>query len=290
MQIPPPRSGVGLRWDVGVALSVVFDCFNQNEAKRQRLGIRLLTQVRFSHFSAGFSIEQYIQLINLLGSRQIDHSSFVDSIAKKLQVNDWRDFSRVLRACGPAPITLYFKMLLCKWVLQAGNSAPARIRAIPKARPQPRARTWAARNAIQDDLSELAPAPPDAPTAIGEPQLPGTPGAHIRLEEVTVLLGQKAPASRQKAGPELHTRAKLELIAAYVQFRRMANMRAHGELDSTWLETPPFFDALQAFQDSVDRAKDCTPDAETVRSTVAMIIEAGRSRRGLPRGGPSATA
>lgn len=45
-QIPAPRGGVGLRWDVEAPLEIVFFCLHQTDERRKLMGARLMALVR----------------------------------------------------------------------------------------------------------------------------------------------------------------------------------------------------------------------------------------------------
>lgn len=45
MQIPPPRSGTGPRWEADAPLDIVFHCVSQCQWQRQQLGLELMTLV-----------------------------------------------------------------------------------------------------------------------------------------------------------------------------------------------------------------------------------------------------
>ena len=45
LQIPPPRSGTGARWEADAPLDIVFYCLEQTAPKRRDMGARLMTLV-----------------------------------------------------------------------------------------------------------------------------------------------------------------------------------------------------------------------------------------------------
>jgi hypothetical protein len=216
----------------------------------------------------------------LLSSQQLDGSSLIDAVVQRLQVHDCEDFPLVLKACGTTTTGLYFKILLCRRIIQSSDpGSHARPRAQPKSRPLPRARAKAAKRTAEDDLPVSTPAPTEASSVPTERRIPGLPDAIIRIEEVSDLLAYSLPKSGAKSNHAPYHRAKLELLVAYVRLRCASDDVGEEQSQSTWLNGAPLVEAVRSFCDAAEaegRIKKRRPsaiwDPTVVRSAVSVLM------------------
>ncbi|OAX41066.1 hypothetical protein K503DRAFT_767997 [Rhizopogon vinicolor AM-OR11-026] len=63
LQIPPPRSGTGLRWEADAPLDIVFHCVSHSQQQKQQLGLELMTLLIHVGLSAEFDSMMFLERV-----------------------------------------------------------------------------------------------------------------------------------------------------------------------------------------------------------------------------------
>ncbi|KAG2368110.1 hypothetical protein BDR07DRAFT_1391885 [Suillus spraguei] len=135
LQIPPPRSGTGLRWEVDAPLDIVFYCVSQGQPQRRQLGFELMALVNYA-----FSL-QAIHLTFFLAHRicltaEFDFNMFLEQVTSRLRSASPEIVQTFMSGFHLSHSVQLFKLALCRKFLsdESGGRNPSSRRPKPQAR------------------------------------------------------------------------------------------------------------------------------------------------------------
>ncbi|KAH7888552.1 hypothetical protein F5I97DRAFT_1853575 [Phlebopus sp. FC_14] len=190
-QLPPPRSGLGPRWEVDSPLDIILHCINQEQSLRRTLGIRLLTL-----------------LINLSLSPDFDVNMFAGAVTIRLYSSSPQTIRTLISGLPKTTPVLTFKVALCQKYLSASpaDSSGTNVRRKPQARPARRRSEATSANGRPGNAQNGSP-------AATKPALPS-------CEEIFRLVTGDGDSQRSPSSPVFYM--KYELLLAYALLQREA--------------------------------------------------------------------
>ncbi|KZT43632.1 hypothetical protein SISSUDRAFT_1057628 [Sistotremastrum suecicum HHB10207 ss-3] len=212
-QVPAPRTGTGLRWDVTVPLNVLFSCYSEGVNTNE-----IAKQIDFENRSM-LSSRLLSLLVNLASASMILDTQLLQLACVHLtKLSPARLFTFLSLISHQH---LNFKIALCSYYITSFMGKPSQT-ASAAARPNPRARPTAASRRAQDIPSESQP----APSTTGPKTMPfalPSPSDFIKLLDI--------PPPRE---PEPYLRSqhfRYHLISAYVMLYKRKRRSNHPSMD-----------------------------------------------------------
>lgn len=119
LQIPPPRSGTGLRWEADAPLDIVFYCVSQSQPQRRQLGFELMAL-----------------LIGISLTAEFDFNMFLEQVTSRLHSASPEIVQTFLSGFHLSQSSQLFKLALCRKFLsdESGGRKPSSRRPKPQAR------------------------------------------------------------------------------------------------------------------------------------------------------------
>ncbi|KAG1770479.1 hypothetical protein EDD22DRAFT_770017 [Suillus occidentalis] len=195
-QIPPPRSGTGLRWEADAPLDIVFYCVTQSQPQRRQLGLELMAL-----------------LIGISLTAQFDFNMFLEQVTSRLHSASPEIVQTFLSGFHLSQSSQLFKLALCRKFLsdESGGRNPSSRRPKPQARAVRAARGTAL--AREENLSSSS----AASFSASKISMPST------NDIVHLLTG-----SNGRISPAILT-VKKELLISYAYLQQIAERR-----DAEW--------------------------------------------------------
>ncbi|KAG1829146.1 hypothetical protein EV424DRAFT_1382984 [Suillus variegatus] len=196
LQIPSPRSGTGLRWEVDAPLDIVFYCVSQGQPQRRQLGLELMALLIGICLTAGF-----------------DFNMFLEQVTSRLYSASPEIVQTFMSGFHLSRSAQLFKLALCRKFLsdESGGRNPSSRRPKPQARAVRAARGTAA--AREQNLSSTSANDSSASFSASKISMP--PSGDI----VHLLSGPNGRTS-----PAIIT-VKKELLISYAYLQQIAEQR-----------------------------------------------------------------
>lgn len=196
LQIPPTRSGTGLRWEADAPLDIVFHCVSQGQPQRRQLGLELMAL-----------------LIGVCLTAEFDFNMFLEQVTSRLHSASPEIVQTFMSGFHLSHSAQLFKLALCRKFLsdELGGRNPS------SRRPKPQARAVrAARGVIparEENLSSSSANDPSASFSASKISMPPT-GDIVHL--LTGSNGRTSPAILI---------VKKELLFSYAYLQQIAERR-----------------------------------------------------------------
>lgn len=199
LQIPPPRSGTGLRWEADAPLDIVFYCVSQDQPQRRQLGLELMTL-----------------LIGICLTAEFDFNMFLEQVTLRLYSASPEIIQTFMSGFHLSQSAQLFKLALCRKFLSDESSGknPSNRRPKPTARAVRAARGIAAK---EENLSSSSANDSSASFSASKISMP--PASDV----VHLLTG-----SGRTSSPAILT-VKKELLISYAYLQQIAERR-----DAEW--------------------------------------------------------
>ncbi|CCM01476.1 uncharacterized protein FIBRA_03530 [Fibroporia radiculosa] len=196
-QIPPPRTTTGGRWDVEVILEIIMCAFQQTDAKRRSLGIRLLAL-----------------LINLTSTTLVDLPMILNAVSNHISSLPSDGIAALLAALPPSRAVLQFKLALYKSLITAhvGNLDSTGTDSRSQGRLQPRPVRRGQSSLYNQDSSIPKPA-----TELNSVSITRKYAVMSPSEALSLIKDSGSPGLPR---PELASQIKVELALTYWMLRR----------------------------------------------------------------------
>lgn len=196
LQIPPQRSGTGLRWEADAPLDIVFYCVSQGQPQRRQLGFDLMAL-----------------LIGICLTAEFDFNMFLEQVTSRLRSASPEIVQTFMSGFHLSHSAQLFKLALCRKFLsdESGGRNPS------SRRPKPQARAVRAARGIalvrEENLSSSSANDSSASFSASKISTPST-GDIVRL-----LTG-----SNGRTSPAILT-VKKELLISYAYLQQIAEQR-----------------------------------------------------------------
>lgn len=196
LQIPPPRSGTGLRWEVDAPLDIVFYCTSQGQPQRRQLGFELMAL-----------------LIGICLTAEFDFNMFLEQVTSRLHSASPEIVQTFMSGFHLSHSAQLFKLALCRKFLsdESGGRNPSSRRPKPQARAVRVARGIA--RAREENLSSSS--ANDLSASFSASKISAPPTGDI----VHLLTG-----SNGRTSPAILT-VKKELLISYAYLQQIAERR-----------------------------------------------------------------
>lgn len=195
LQIPPPRSGTGLRWEVDTPLDIVFYCISQGQPQRRQLGLELM-----------------VLLIGISLTADFDFNMFLEQVTSRLHSASPEIVQTFMSGFHLSHSAQLFKLALCRKFLsdESGGRNPT------SRRPKPQARAVRAARGIAPAREEnLSSSSANDSSAFSASKISMPPTGDI----VHLLT-----ASNGRTSPAILT-VKKEFLISYAYLQQMAEQR-----------------------------------------------------------------
>ncbi|KAG1734707.1 uncharacterized protein EDB91DRAFT_1225584 [Suillus paluster] len=197
LQIPPPRSGTGSRWEADAPLDIVFYCLSQSQPQQRQLGLDLMTL-----------------LIGVCLTAEFDFQMFLEQVTSRLYSASPEIVQTFMSGLHLSHSAQLFKLALCRKFLSdesGGKNTSTR-------RPKPQARAVRAARGIapvrEENLSSSSANDSSASFSASKISMPPTG------DVVHLLTGTKGRSS----SPAILI-VKKELLISYAYLQQIAEQR-----------------------------------------------------------------